>query len=367
MFFLFTSMALAQQGEDARPLLRQVVDAARNVKSWRAEVTNSTELKAEGILQSKTEGTFRDVGQRTGLSRRETTFAGIPMLVVCDGFSTWVQMPTLKRYQKTPGTSAACAPSFSQLQAPLAVFQSAVITGRDTVLFEEISTPCEVVRIGYSLRRWWVPSQSDPTTGTSEPGTGTQTLCVDRARSLILRDTIEVKVAPNPSFPKGLQSKATTTYSRIERDPVLSPDLFKFEPPADNMLVAAPVAGAPAGSSSAPRVPPNPLPPGVYRAGNGVTVPTLISKVEPTYTQEARAAKINGTVVLYIEVDPEGVPQNIRVLRSLEPGLDENAIYAVSQWRFRPGTKDGNPVTVAAQVEVNFRLLQGPPPGMMLP
>jgi TonB family protein len=105
----------------------------------------------------------------------------------------------------------------------------------------------------------------------------------------------------------------------------------------------------------------------VNRVGNGVSSPTLISKVEPTYTQEARAAKINGTVILYIEVDTEGVPRNIRVLRKLDPGLDQNAIDTVYKWRFRPATKDGEPVTVAAQVEVNFRLLQDPPPGMMLP
>ena len=72
-------------------------------------------------------------------------------------------------------------------------------------------------------------------------------------------------------------------------------------------------------------------------------------------------------MVLRIEVDAEGVPQNIIVLQTLDPGLDQSAIDSVSMWRFRPGMKDGKPVTVVANVEVNFRFLQGPPPGTMIP
>ena len=59
-----------------------------------------------------------------------------------------------------------------------------------------------------------------------------------------------------------------------------------------------------------------------------------------------------------MEVDTSGHPRNIKVMRSLGLGLDEKAIEAVSQWEFRPGMKDGKPVTVAATVEVNFRLLK---------
>ena len=71
----------------------------------------------------------------------------------------------------------------------------------------------------------------------------------------------------------------------------------------------------------------------------------------------ARAAKYQGTVTLYIEVGPDGLAHNVRVLNSLGMGLDEKAIDAVSQWQFRPGMKNGAPVTVAASIEVNFRLL----------
>jgi TonB family protein len=96
---------------------------------------------------------------------------------------------------------------------------------------------------------------------------------------------------------------------------------------------------------------------GVYRVGGGVTAPVLLYKKEPEYSEEARKAKYQGTVLLYIEVDPSGKATNIRVQHSLGLGLDEKAIEAVRQWKFKPGYKDGKPVTVAATIEVNFRLL----------
>ena len=96
---------------------------------------------------------------------------------------------------------------------------------------------------------------------------------------------------------------------------------------------------------------------GVFRVGGGVTAPALIFKVEPEYSEEARKAKYQGTVLLYVQVDPTGKATNIRVLHSLGLGLDEKAMEAVKKWKFRPGQRDGKPVTVEAQIEVNFRLL----------
>jgi protein TonB len=95
----------------------------------------------------------------------------------------------------------------------------------------------------------------------------------------------------------------------------------------------------------------------VFRVGGGVTAPALLFKVEPEYSEEARKAKYQGVVVLYVEVDPSGRAQNLRVVHSLGLGLDEKAIEAVKKWKFKPGYKDGKPVTVAATIEVNFRLL----------
>ncbi len=97
---------------------------------------------------------------------------------------------------------------------------------------------------------------------------------------------------------------------------------------------------------------------GVFRPGvGGVTAPQLVFKVEPEYTEEARKAKYQGTVVLYAVVDSDGMVRNVRVARSLGLGLDEKAIEAVKQWKFLPGKKDGRAVPVAASIEVTFRLL----------
>jgi len=88
----------------------------------------------------------------------------------------------------------------------------------------------------------------------------------------------------------------------------------------------------------------------------GLSAPRVLSKVDPEYTQEARAAKIQGVVILSVEIDEYGHAQNITVTRSLDPGLDANAAAAVEVWTFQPGEKDGKPVRVAATIEVNFRL-----------
>ena len=124
----------------------------------------------------------------------------------------------------------------------------------------------------------------------------------------------------------------------------------------------APQSQAQAGGGGAPAVAPGaPMPqpqtrPGVYRVGGGVTAPSLLSKIEPEYTEAARAARYQGTVLIFVEVGPDGYAHNMKVMRGLGLGLDERAIDAISQWKFKPGIKDGQPVTVAATIEVNFRL-----------
>jgi TonB family protein len=96
---------------------------------------------------------------------------------------------------------------------------------------------------------------------------------------------------------------------------------------------------------------------GAYRIGGGVSAPAVLFKVEPEYSEEARKAKWQGTVVLSLVVDENGKAQGIKVVRSLGLGLDQKAIEAVEKWRFKPGMKDGKSVPVIATIEVNFRLL----------
>ena len=100
---------------------------------------------------------------------------------------------------------------------------------------------------------------------------------------------------------------------------------------------------------------------GAYPARDGVTSPIPTYKIDPQYSEEARKAKWQGSVLISTVIDETGKPQDLKVVRPLGLGLDEKAIEAVSQWRFQPGTKDGAPVRVAAQIEVTFRLADNPP------
>ena len=96
---------------------------------------------------------------------------------------------------------------------------------------------------------------------------------------------------------------------------------------------------------------------GVFRVGGSVSAPQVVFKVDPEYSGQAREAKHEGTVVLNVVVQRDGTVRNVRVVQSLGLGLDEKAIEAVQKWRFRPGMKSGEPVDVAAIIEVAFRLL----------
>jgi periplasmic protein TonB len=95
---------------------------------------------------------------------------------------------------------------------------------------------------------------------------------------------------------------------------------------------------------------------GVFRVGSGVSAPRAIYAPDPQYSDEARRAKYQGTVVLWVIIGPDGRPHELRVVRSLGMGLDEKALEAVRLWKFEPATKDGHPVAVQVDVEVSFRL-----------
>ena len=92
------------------------------------------------------------------------------------------------------------------------------------------------------------------------------------------------------------------------------------------------------------------------RLGRAVTPPTIITRVEPVYSAEAREARYQGTVVLEIVIKKDGTPEILRVVRGLGFGLDENAIEALKAWRFKPGMRNGELVDVMLNVEVNFNL-----------
>jgi TonB family protein len=93
-------------------------------------------------------------------------------------------------------------------------------------------------------------------------------------------------------------------------------------------------------------------------AGKGSTAPTVVKQVQPDYTAEAKAAMIQGTVLLDCVVRADGRVGDVKIERSLDAdlGLDREAVNAMKQWEFKPGTRDGRPVDTHVHVEIRFAL-----------
>jgi TonB family protein len=95
----------------------------------------------------------------------------------------------------------------------------------------------------------------------------------------------------------------------------------------------------------------------IYSIGGPVSAPVPIQSPLPAYTQEAGKKHIEGSVLLEVVIGKDGLARNVKVLRGLGYGLDESAVEAVTKhWVFKPGTLNGQPVSVSAHIEVSFRL-----------
>jgi TonB family protein len=94
----------------------------------------------------------------------------------------------------------------------------------------------------------------------------------------------------------------------------------------------------------------------VYSVAEGVAAPKLLYKQDPEYSEEARIAKVEGTVLVNVVVGTDGLAHDISIVRGIGSGLDQKAIEAVAKWHFQPGTLNGEPVAVRASIEINFRL-----------
>jgi TonB family protein len=95
---------------------------------------------------------------------------------------------------------------------------------------------------------------------------------------------------------------------------------------------------------------------GTYHVGGGVTAPVVVYRIDPEYSEEARKARFEGTVLLAAIVRKDGRVDVLNLVRSLGFGLDQNAVDALRKWRFRPGTKDGRAVDVWLNIEVSFHI-----------
>jgi protein TonB len=95
---------------------------------------------------------------------------------------------------------------------------------------------------------------------------------------------------------------------------------------------------------------------GLKHIGGGVSAPEVLFAPEPEFSEEARKSKVSGNVLVYLQVDEQGRPMHVRVLRGLGMGLDEKALEAVRQYRFKPAMENGRPVAVEMNVDVNFNI-----------
>ena len=94
----------------------------------------------------------------------------------------------------------------------------------------------------------------------------------------------------------------------------------------------------------------------VFTPGDGVSLPSVVKQVKPNYTEAAIAARIEGDVVMQAVVLAGGTVGDVTVTTPLDSGLDEQAVNALKQWQFNPGTKDGKPVAVRVYIQMNFSL-----------
>jgi TonB family protein len=94
----------------------------------------------------------------------------------------------------------------------------------------------------------------------------------------------------------------------------------------------------------------------IYRPGNGVTAPVAEKRVRPEYTAAARAAGVEGVMTLECVVRADGTVSDAEIVKSLHPSLNEEALRALAEWRFKPGTKDGIAVPVRVEIEMSFSL-----------
>ena len=92
------------------------------------------------------------------------------------------------------------------------------------------------------------------------------------------------------------------------------------------------------------------------RIGGGVSAPEILFKPEPEFSEEARRTKTAGNVLVYLQVGADGLPRNIRVLKGIGMGLDEKALEAVRQYKFKPAMENGHPVAVELNVEIEFHV-----------
>jgi TonB family protein len=157
-----------------------------------------------------------------------------------------------------------------------------------------------------------------------------------------------------------MQVVAPTTQATIQATTQPTPQAAPQPTPEPEQVVIAvprPATGEPA-QSFVVDIPESTLadPSKPMHIGGNIKKPIVIYTVNPEYSQQARKAKFSGDVEVYLWVDKNGHPSHVRVEKGAGMGLDEKAVEAVRQYKFKPATLDGKPVTVDLYIDVNFQI-----------
>lgn len=182
------------------------------------------------------------------------------------------------------------------------------------------------------------------------------------ASSDIIYTTIALPSAPPPPAPPVPRDPGPPP-PNPNAAPTAAPEGIAPEPvrPESPWPSDEPLSGIVPGASSIdtivaePPAPPPASPPAPVRPGAEIRVPAKIYDVAPLYPAIARAARVQGLVIIEATIGTDGAVQDARVLRSV-PLLDEAALAAVRQWRYSPTLLNGRPVPVVMTVTVNFQL-----------
>ncbi len=166
-----------------------------------------------------------------------------------------------------------------------------------------------------------------------------------------------LRLVPTPIFKPPVVPKATIPPKRVKRIPM--PDPTPHEPEPIRIEEPRPVVNLPEIDEDyfeIPEAPPAPPPDKPLIVGGEVSRPVKIHAPQPSYTEIARKARIQGEVRVQSIIDRNGDVGNIEVLKGLPMGLTEAAVDAIRQWKFKPATLRGKPVDVYYRLTVTFSL-----------
>jgi TonB family protein len=332
LYIALPVLSLAVMGQDAkdpREILIRSGGPLIGARSLRLTGTR-TIYRPTGAIE-KTSFVFElSDGKTRREEKHDASSQVVETLRVFDGTTDWTFTPSRNSYLKWPGSVAPSEEIRTwTIGRDPKKFSSAVLESQEALEVNGQPASCAIIHANYSTK------QLNPVWPEI-----TRTVWVCGEHNLILRDIWETASTSGTS-------RTETRYTGIEWDISIDPSRFVFEPPPgsnQDQIIGGIIGAVPSKAPSAPGAPPPSRVP-----------PAITKRIDPAYTDEARQAKLQGIADLYVEITPEGRPQNAQIIEGLGLGLDDQAVTAVQQWQFRAGARTG---VVARSIAVRFRLPQ---------